>query len=154
MLRLNLGAGNDIREGYDNIDIRPLPNVIQADVCNLPYEKGTVDEIVASDIYEHVSYHKSKDLLKHWISLLKPGGKLILRAPCLDAIILYFIKAVSLRDIEIGIAAIFGGQDYKENTHYTIAQSQLMEQYLRDAGIHSKINFRYSGLNGVWEAVK
>jgi len=154
-LKLNLGAGNYILKDYHNIDIRYLSGLtLVADVKNLPYLPNTVDEILALDIYEHVSYHNSKSLLKYWISLLKSGGKLVIQAPCLDNIISYFMNVRTLQDIEVGIAVIFGGQDYKENIHFTVAQSKLMESYLRKAGITKEIVCSNNGTNRVWKCIK
>lgn len=154
-LRLNLGAGDHILKDYHNIDIRPLTELtLKADVKKLPYALGTVDEILALDVYEHISYHDSKSLLKHWVSLLKPKGKLTLQAPCLDNIISYFINTKTMHDIEIGIVVIFGGQDYKENTYLAIAQSKLMENYLRMAGITGNIHTVDNGTNRVWTCYK
>ena len=66
-MKLNLGCGDDIKKGYVNIDVRNLPGVnIVGDVCNLPFEKNSIDEILALDVYEHVSYLKSQVLLIHW----------------------------------------------------------------------------------------
>jgi len=154
-LKLNLGSGTQILKEYHNIDIRYLPKLtVIADVENLPYRANTVDEILALDVYEHISYHDSKDLLKYWVSLLKTGGKLIIQAPCLDNIVSYFMNSKTIQDIEVGIAVIFGGQDYKENTHLTVAQSKLMENYLREAGITGVISFNNSGTNRIWESYK
>jgi len=154
-LKLNLGSGDKILEGYHNIDIRNLSGLtVVADVEELPYKNGTVVEILALDVFEHISYHRSKSLLKHWVSLLKPGGKLIIQAPCLDNIITYFMNSKTAQDIEVGIAVIFGGQDYKENTHFTVAQSKLMESYLRESGITGCIQCTDNGTNRIWEAYR
>lgn len=153
-MRLNLGCGKDIKKDYHNIDIRPLDGVIQADVCALPYKDGTVDEIIASDVYEHISHLKSQELLKHWVSLLKDGGVLIIRCPCLDSIIQYFASAINLFDVETGIAAVFGGQDYPENTHLTICQVALMQEYLTKAGIKNEMKYCFEGTNVVWRCIK
>jgi len=154
MLKLNLGCGTDIRPGYLNIDIRHLPGVVQADVLSLPIKDNSVDELLASDVYEHVSYRKSQTLLNHWVNKLKTGGILIIRTPCLDKIIEACIGADELQAIESIIAAIFGGQDYQENTHLTICQSSLMKTYLRKAGIKGLMRYRMEGTNIIWRMIK
>jgi len=134
MLKLNLGCGEDIREGYDNIDIRELPGCIRANVCDLPYGENSVDEILASDVYEHISHRKALDLLKHWYSILKPGGVLVLRAPCLDTILMYLATAKNEEQIEEGIRMIFGGQEYEENSHKNICQTKIITRQLEEIG--------------------
>jgi len=153
-VKLNLGCGKDIREDCYNIDIRPLPKVMQADVCNLPFRDESVDEVLALDIYEHISYLKSQDLLNHWVSKLKSGGLLILQAPCLDKIIEYFLTATNPGMIETGIACLFGSQDYKENTHLTVCQTTLMQSYLKKAGIKGMIKMNFDGVNVIWRCIK
>ena len=145
MLRLNIGCGTDIQSGYDNIDVRSdLPNVIIADVRNLPYDDNTVDEIRAIDVYEHVSYRESKQMLTHWVSKLKPGGLLFIQTPSIIHLIEYYLKNQNnLNKVEDFIARLFGGQTYTENCHYTTGHPLLFEKYLRDAGINGRIDFKY-----------
>lgn len=53
-LRLNLGASDDRREGFDSVDIAPPADV----VCDLrerwPWKYGEVEEIYAKDVAEHI----------------------------------------------------------------------------------------------------
>ena len=79
--KLNLGCGNDIREGWVNLDIAPLPGV---DVVHnleelpLPFEDEEFDHIRAQDILEHLEYIP---LLKEIHRILKPGGTISIRVP-------------------------------------------------------------------------
>ena len=154
-MKLNLGCGEDVRNDYINIDIRPLIGVdVVADVIYLPVEDGSVDEILASDIYEHITYHKSRELLTHWVGKLKKGGLLVIRTPCLDKIVEFCNRAETLVTIEEIIAAIFGGQDYPENTHLTICQTALMKKYLREAGVKGLIRHSFENVNVIWSCRK
>lgn len=153
-LLLNLGAGNDIKQGYDNIDIRDLPDTIKADVRHLPYELGTVDEIRAVDVYEHVSFNTSQQLLTHWVSLLKQGGQLIIQGPSIEAIARRILTSTNIKNIENSIKYIFGNQDYEENYHKTALHPELMEYYLRNAGITGEITCETIGTNLLIKARK
>lgn len=153
-LLLNLGCGTDILQGYDNIDIRDLPGVIQADIKDLPYEPNSVDEIRAIDVYEHVSFTESRALLNHWVSLLKPGGRLIIQGPSIEVLARRILTSVNIKDIEDSIAFIFGNQDYKENTHFTTCHPELIEHYLRKAGITGEITCKTEATNLVINARK
>lgn len=144
---LNLGCGEDLLQGYDNIDIRYLPDTIKADVRKLPYEPETVDEIRAVDVYEHVSFTESQALLNHWVSLLKTGGRLIIQSPSIEALARRILTSTNVKDIEDSIQYIFGNQDYKENTHYTACHPELMTYYLRNAGITGEIAFKTEATN-------
>jgi len=153
-MRINLGSGSDIKEGYINIDIRCLPGVdIVADVRNLPFKNGSVDEITALDIYEHIAHHESQKLLVHWVSVLKTGGLLYIRGPCINRIIQYFLVECldnnnsNLSKIERLIDNIFGSQDYLENLHRTTIHPDLMYYYLKQAGITGVIERQLEGHN-------
>lgn len=153
-MQLNLGCGGDIQEGYVNVDIRHLPGIdIIADVRNLPFKNESVDTIRALDVYEHISHRESQKLLVHWVSLLKPGGLLYIRGPCINRIIQYFLledldnNNNDLGRIELFIDNIFGSQDYLENLHRTIIHPDLMYYYLSRAGITGMIERQLEGHN-------
>jgi len=149
MLKLNIGCGNDIKDGYINIDVRKThPSVIIADVRKLPYKENTVDEIRAADVYEHISFKESKKLLRHWVSLLKNGGKLYIHTSCFVSTTKFMNTAKTIESIERAIAILFGGQDYPENCHYTIGHPVLFEKYLREVGIQGSIDFKTGIGNG------
>lgn len=81
-MKLNLGCRLDIRDGYDNIDIAPLdPRVIAGDIRSLTYDPGSVEEIIAQDVLEHIYPSESAAAIRHWFSLLAKGGTLTVRVP-------------------------------------------------------------------------
>lgn len=133
-LRLNLGCGPDIREGYVNIDARPLPGAVQGDVSALNFGPGTVDEIYASDILEHFSYRRTEEVLGHWCSRLKPGGILELRVPGLDRLFNLWSSSKLASDYELSYY-IFGGQEYPENTHLAGFTKRGLEDFLPRFGL-------------------
>jgi len=154
-IKLNVGCGNDIRKGYVNIDVRKShPSVVNADVRSLPYEPNTVDEVFAQDVYEHVSFRESKDLLNHWVSIIKPGGLLHIHTSCFLSISDLMSNSDNPKKIERTIAIIFGGQDYPENFHATAGHPILFEKYLREAGIKGDISFETGIGNGCGMRVK
>jgi SAM-dependent methyltransferase len=79
--RLNLGCGTDIRAGYVNLDLAPLPGVDvvhDLDVLPLPFEDETFEEIVAQDVLEHVDL---VGVLRECHRILRPGGALRMQSP-------------------------------------------------------------------------
>jgi predicted SAM-dependent methyltransferase len=79
--KLNLGAGQDIRANYLNVDFKPLPGVdVIHDLNNLPlpFQDSSFDEILCNDILEHLDY---VPLMRELHRILTPGGKLIVHAP-------------------------------------------------------------------------
>ncbi len=81
VIRLNLGCGNDIREGYINCDLYNEKADRKMGVEKLEFQDGEVDEIFASHIVEHFDYYAIREILKEWKRVLKPGGKLIIETP-------------------------------------------------------------------------
>ena len=81
MKKLNLGCGNDIREGYVNLDKAKLEGVDivhNLEQLPLPFKDNEFDEIYAKDIIEHLDYIP---LLKELHRILKPNAKLIIMSP-------------------------------------------------------------------------
>lgn len=86
VLRLNLGCGDKHLEGYLNVDIAPSRAGVQPDViCDLQrpttFAPGGADEILAVHVIEHFWYWEVVDILRAWVDLLRPGGRMILECP-------------------------------------------------------------------------
>ena len=79
--RLNVGCGTDVRPGWVNLDVAPLPGV---DVVHdlgelpLPFEDGRFDHVECQDVLEHLDY---PPLLGELHRVLRPGGTLSVRSP-------------------------------------------------------------------------
>jgi len=88
-IKLNLGSGEDIREGYINIDVREIKGLnLCFDLENhaLPFENGIVSEIILKDVLEHISWRKTEWFLHECYRVLKRGGKIYVQTPDLEAI--------------------------------------------------------------------
>jgi len=82
MKKLNLGAGEDRREGYINIDHNKLTNpdiVHDLNIFPYPFPDNTFDEILASHILEHLD--KPFLVMKEFHRIMKPGAKLVISVP-------------------------------------------------------------------------
>jgi SAM-dependent methyltransferase len=84
-LRLNLGCGDKILEGYVNVDVVQsrkgvTPDLI-ADLRNIPLDPGTADEVLAVHVIEHFYLWEARQLIAHWRDLLKPGGVIVIECP-------------------------------------------------------------------------
>ncbi len=81
-MKLNLGCGNDHREGFVSADIRALPGVeIVCDARSLPLHDGSVEHLMANDLIEHIPMTEVGATLREWNRVLEPGGILELRTP-------------------------------------------------------------------------
>jgi hypothetical protein len=81
-VKLNLGCGHHPLEDYLNVDTQEMPGVdIVADIADLPFQPGEVQEILASHLAARFSAEQlHKGLLPHWHRILTPGGKLVIVA--------------------------------------------------------------------------
>lgn len=132
-MKLNLGCGPDIKEGYINVDIRPLPGVdLVADICSLSLEPESVDKIVAYDVLEHISFLLTSMVLHSWIELLKPGGTIVVRVPDLAKILDRFVNS-KLPTFEAQ-RLVYGGQDYEHNVHRAGFTQGMLEGLLLGCG--------------------
>lgn len=84
--RLNLGCGDKILEGYVNVDVAASRAGRRPDVlCDLhklePFESDSCDEVMAIHVVEHFYRWEVIDVLREWLRVLKPGGRMILECP-------------------------------------------------------------------------
>lgn len=81
-MRLNLGAGSDIRDGWVNVDIADVPGVdVVHDLDAVPWPFGDeqASEILAFDIFEHVT--NPLGFMAECHRILAAGGLLTVRSP-------------------------------------------------------------------------
>ena len=81
-IRLNLGCGDLKIDNYINIDLYNPTADIKADVRNLSsFQDGSVDEILAIHVFEHLSPFDAVPTLQEWFRVLKSGGNLFIEVP-------------------------------------------------------------------------
>ncbi len=89
-VRVNMGCGNDYREGWVNVDVE---KTVRADKhasfleFPWPFEDGSVDEVLLSHVVEHVPtvMVEGRDalvvMLEELHRILAPGGKVVIKIP-------------------------------------------------------------------------
>jgi len=122
-VKLNLGCGLDVRDGYINIDVRKVhPKILVLDLEKellRPFPDSSAEEIIAKDFIEHLSWRVVEDFLRDCYRVLKRGGRMYIQVPDLEAIARKVILDPSFRfgDLE-GWKAIsywvYGSGDYGE----------------------------------------
>lgn len=132
--RLNVGCGHIPLTGYVNVDRRELPSVdVLADARDMPFEEGSVAEIVAAHLLEHFPQERlRRQVLPHWRELLMPGGTLRAVVPDSSAMIEgYREGSVTYEDLR---EVTFGAQDYDGDFHFNMFTSESLGALLQDAG--------------------
>lgn len=138
-MKLNLGCGPDIKEGYLNIDTCPLDErVAQQDIRNLEFPNNSVDEIYAKDIIEHMSFTDFNIAVSNWSRICKSGAKVFIQTVCWDSIIKAYLANVW--DLETVIYMLFAGknwvdgQERAEDFHKSVYSYELLNKVLSENG--------------------
>ena len=83
-LRLNLGCGRNLKEGFTNVDVSGKPDVkYDLDKYPYPFKANSVDFILAAHVLEHLD--KPLTFLKECQRILKKGGRMEIRVPHVSA---------------------------------------------------------------------
>lgn len=83
---LDLGCGQNPREGFTPVDAVPIPglNNIVHDLLSFPYpwDDSSVDEVHLSHVLEHFTKPDRVKILNELYRILKPGGNACIITPC------------------------------------------------------------------------
>ena len=111
MIKLNLGCGNDFRDGdgWVNIDMNPK---FRADIYHdlhkpLPFDDLSVDHVYASHVLEHCGFHVVNYCVADWVRVLKIGGTIDIITPDLRTLAEDYIKSSSFYPNFVN--RVFGG---------------------------------------------
>jgi predicted SAM-dependent methyltransferase len=139
VLRLHVGCGGRVLPGYTHVDVVPHEHVdIIADVRRLPesFDEGSVDEIYACHVLEHVSRHEVADVLAGMYRILAPGGTLRIAVPDIGkAMQMYVDKRVRLFPDLYGL--LWGGQRSPHDFHHAGFDSETLREMMRREGFES-----------------
>lgn len=132
MIKLHVGCGRIIKEGYINIDAKESKG-IKLDLCcdseKLPYENNTVDLIESYHMIEHLDRHKALRVLKHWFNILKPKCELIIECPDFLQAVNDYVKGNLDR-----INNIFGLQRHEYDFHKFGYSRESLQTILKQTG--------------------
>lgn len=92
-IKLNLGSGGISYPGYLSVDMHDPRSHVHMDITKLDFDDNSVTEILASHVFEHLNPYHAIDILKNWLRVLKPGGKLIMEMPNIEALCHKFVTA-------------------------------------------------------------
>ena len=133
-IRLNVGAGNIPKEGYTNVDLRPLVGIdLVADLRGLPFDPGAVEEIYAAHVLEHFPEEELRRVvLPHWNRLLGRGGLLTVVVPDAESMLhAHAAGELSFDDLRL---VTFGLQEYEGDFHFTMFSHASLSHLLKEGG--------------------
>jgi glycosyltransferase involved in cell wall biosynthesis/GT2 family glycosyltransferase len=148
-LFVNVGCGEKPLPGYVNVDFRPLPGVaVVADARHMPFEPGTVDEIMSAHLVEHFRQrHVELHLLPAWRRLLAPGGCVRIICPNWEEMIAR-LNAGVMTFAEFKLVT-FGAQDYSGDDHFAMYSPGSLTASLRTAGFERFEVLETKRMNGL-----
>lgn len=100
-MKILVGVGPDARlwhdRGWITNDVYPFDGVDIVGPCwdLRGIENGSVDEILAKGMIEHLTYHEVVRAFVEWSRVLRPGGHFDVEAPDLDEYIREYLKMLS-----------------------------------------------------------
>ena len=133
-LRLNLGCGHVPLDGYLNVDRRALPGVdIVAEVDQLPFGAGEVQEIFSAHLLEHFPQEQlRRQLLPYYFGLTRSGGQFHAVVPDAEAMIREYTNGEYPYDAMREV--LYGGQDYDGDFHFNMFTPASLSELLTEAG--------------------
>lgn len=138
-LRLNLGSGDNLLDGYVNIDRKTGGEVFPL----AAYQDNSVDEILASHILEHFSHREQVgNVLREWHRVLKPGGLLRVAVPNFEWIARNYLAGKPV-DIQ---GYVMGGHIDPNDRHGAIFDEEELRRDLRLVGFYDVR--RWPGMEG------
>ncbi len=107
-IKLNLGSGGIEHDGYISVDLYDKRSDIIMDISKLDFDENTISELLVIHAFEHLNPYYVQSILTDWLRILKPGGKLIMEMPDIEALCEQFTKTESLQKRYGILNAIYG----------------------------------------------
>lgn len=133
MIKIHLGCGEKILDGFVNIDIvQKNSRVVIDDVSTLSTIKNnSVDLIYACHVLEHFPKGEILYILKVWNNKMKRGGTIRISVPDFNSIVLQYEKSRNLNSV---IGLLYGGQRNEYDYHKVVFNFDTLSNLLEMAG--------------------
>src|SRR3989339_224838 len=128
LIKLNLGCGEDYREGYVNIDNNTAVNAdIYSDFINkIPAKDNSVQEIFCKNLFEHVP--NPLNFLMEIKRVLVKGGRAIIITSNASYLIYHFPRKKAYHDS-------YNLTSHKDDKHYFMFQKGHLVAFSNKAGL-------------------
>ena len=134
MVKLNLGGGETVIEGFLNIDRKKDGEVYPLDAPGDRIADNSIDEMRASHILEHFASGEAYQVVKHWVSKLKPGGLIKIAVPDCRKIFEGYLNRSAGQEFPTS-GYLMGGQTDKDDFHKSIYDEPALRQLMKAAGL-------------------
>ena len=151
-LRLHVGAGQNMLDGYENIDgydneQRPehfqtdVKRFVRAEVLDTVYQPESVAEIRCHHVFEHISMLDVDRTLQGWNRILKPGGLVWIEVPDFEGCARQILKLRREEDKEVFYRHIFGSQMGPGEFHYNGLTAGRLISLLENYGFEVRLAY-------------
>lgn len=129
-LKLCLGGGDFCPPSFVNVD-----RTCGGEVYPLSYESDSVADIYASHVLEHFGNREVDAVLRDWVRVLKPGGRIRLAVPDCD----YVARKLLAKnpDSEPLGSYLLGGQTDANDFHRSIFNEERLRDMMERAGLEN-----------------
>ena len=136
-VKLDIGSGDHPYDPvrYISVDAFNDKAEVKAEMWDLPYKDGEIDEIYASHCLEHAAIAKVPETLKEWHRVLKPAGRCIIQVPNMDYIAKYWLTGPDRPWAE---AMLFGLQTHDGEFHKSAFTAAIIKADCEAAGFEVK----------------
>lgn len=153
--KLNLGSGDTLIDGFCSIDTNPYSTSdLIGGIDKLRLCSNSVEIIYCSHVFEHLPRDKCSLVLKEWLRVLKPGGRLYLGVPDLEAIFRCCLEQLSdyeqsqnaREKVDLAMGIIYGGQGNRYNFHYNGHSFVTLKMLLESVGFVDISRFNWQSV--------
>ena len=146
-MKLHLGCGARVIEGWINVDLSDFPHVHhKKSIENLDmFGNNSVDIIYSSHTIEYFDRVQINNVLTEWRRVLKPNGTLRLAVPNFDALIQVYLNTGDLNTI---LGPLYGkmsvlGAENETIYHRTVYNFESLKSTLENNGFSNVREFNW-----------
>ena len=151
-LRLHVGAGQNILDGYENLDAydnetrpvhfkTPVKKFARAEMLDTVYEPDSVAEIRCHHVFEHISILDVDRTLRGWNRIMKMGGLLWIEVPDFEGCVRRILGLRREEDKEVFYRHIFGSQMGPGEFHYNSFTAKRLIRLVEGYGFEVKVAY-------------
>ncbi|MGQ9580162.1 MAG: glycosyltransferase [Armatimonadota bacterium] len=143
-LKLHLGCGYKILDGYINIDLYSPVAQLQRNISDLScFEDCSVEEIYLNAVFEHLYVFEQRRALAEWWRVLKPGGRLVIHSiPDFDEVVRAYInhapgnygRVFDIEEVSRYTHGAYGVHDKLGQIHKDVFNKSKIRELLERAG--------------------